>query len=408
MVVNVSLTELSGMKIILGVTGGIAAYKSAELLRLLVASGASVRVVMTPAAVAFVSPLTFQALSGKPVHLELLDPVQESGMGHIELARWADKIVVAPASADFIARLRGGFADDLLTTVCLASKAPIVLVPAMNQAMWANAATRDNAETLVSRGLSLLGPVSGVQACGDTGLGRMMEPADIVSSLLDEQLPEINLEGLTVVVSAGPTREPIDPVRFLTNRSSGKMGYAICEAAKALGARVVLVSGPTSLSVPDVSSVQRVDTAEEMYQAVMAHISEAHIYVGTAAVSDFTPVLTETSKIKKGNGNMILEFKKTRDILAEIAVLPRRPFLVGFAAETGDLAANARDKLLKKSLDMVAANQVGPGIGFDTDENELMVYWNGGEQSIAFASKKRVATQLMELVAKKYHAKYST
>lgn len=400
------MNELTGQKILLGVTGGIAAYKAAELVRLLRGAGADVRVIMTRAATAFVTPLTFQALSGHPVPLELLDSDAESAMGHIHLARWADRILIAPASADVIARLRVGLADDLLTTVCLAATAPLLLAPAMNQAMWQHAATQENIAVLKSRGVSLLGPAEGEQACGEVGPGRLLEPAAIVESLVG-QPGEFAMARLRVLISAGPTREPIDPVRYLTNRSSGKMGYALAQSAMALGAKVTLVSGPTALVPPTGAEVVPVDTAANMYEAVLARAGRADIYIGAAAVADYAPD-TVPHKMKKDADSLALNLVKTRDILAAVSALPgSRPFTVGFAAETQNLEGYARSKLAAKALDMVAANQVGAGVGFDVDDNALYVCWPGGETRLPTAPKSTLAHQLLTLIADRYHAQHS-
>ena len=399
------MSALNGQKILLGVTGGIAAYKAAELVRLLRGKGAEVRVIMTRAATAFVTPLTFQALSGHPVHLELLDSDAESAMGHIHLARWADRILIAPASADVIARLRAGLADDLLTTVCLAATAPLLLAPAMNQAMWQHAATQENIAVLKSRGVGMLGPAEGVQACGEAGPGRLVEPAAIVEALVG-QSGGAALAGLRVLISAGPTREPIDPVRYLTNRSSGKMGYALAQSALALGARVTLVSGPTALMPPAGAELVPVQTAANMYEAVLSLAEHADIYIGAAAVADYAPEALP-HKIKKDASSLALNLVKTRDILAAVSALPRsRPFTVGFAAETQHLETYARGKLIDKSLDMVAANQVGTGMGFDVDDNALYVCWPEGEMHLPTAPKSILAHQLLTLISDRYHAQY--
>jgi phosphopantothenoylcysteine decarboxylase/phosphopantothenate--cysteine ligase len=396
---------LAGKQLILGVTGGIAAYKAAELARLLRRAEARVHVVMTRSATAFVAPLTFQALSGNPVHLELLDPDEESAMGHISLARAADLILVAPATADFLAKLRAGLADDLLSTLCLAAEVPIAVAPAMNRAMWDNPATRDNIARLRDRGIRILGPAEGRQACGETGPGRMLEPGEICAAL-----PGIlgggALSGATVLISAGPTREPIDPVRYISNRSSGKMGYALAEAATAAGAGVILVSGPTALPAPGVRALIRVETAAEMYDAVLDRARSADIYIGAAAVADYRPVEAAPGKLKKDRDETVLKLRKTRDILAAVAALAsRRPFTVGFAAETDRLEDYARGKLAGKSLDMVAANWVGRGEGgFDADDNALFVCWKGGERRLPLAPKRQLAEQLITLVAERYHA----
>jgi phosphopantothenoylcysteine decarboxylase/phosphopantothenate--cysteine ligase len=401
-----TVAHLAEKNILLGVTGGIAAYKAAELTRLLAGAGASVRVVMTRAATAFVAPLTFQALSGNPVHLELLDTAEESAMGHISLARWADLILVAPATADFIARLRAGLADDLLSTLCLAATVPVALAPAMNRAMWDHPATRENVARLEQRGVRILGPAAGEQACGEVGPGRMLEPAQI-SEAASELLGGGLLAGLSILITAGPTREAIDPVRYISNRSSGKMGYALAEAASALGADVALVSGPTALPAPRVRELVRVESADDMYRAVMARAGTADVYIGAAAVADYAPVAQAPRKIKKSADEMTLSLRKTRDILASVAALERRPFTVGFAAETDRLEDYARGKLAAKSLDLVAANRVGPGLGFDTDDNTLFVCWKGGETLLPLAPKRTIAEQLLRLIAERYHAQDS-
>ena len=408
---------LSGSKILLGVTGGIAAYKAAELVRLLRGAGAEVRVVMTQAATAFVTPLTFQALSGNHVHQHLLDSTEESAMDHIRLARWADLILIAPATADFMARLSLGLADDLLATLCLATAAPIVLAPAMNQAMWRNPATQDNAAVLQRRGIRLLGPAEGAQACGETGPGRMLEPVEILASVEAGMLAtetalqagpgEGQLRGIRILISAGPTREPLDPVRYLSNRSSGKMGYALAAAAGAMGAEVVLVTGPTALPEPSVRELVHVETAQSMYEAVLARAGAADIYIGAAAVADYTPE-PAPHKIKKAADELTLKLVRTRDILAAVAKLAPRPFTVGFAAETQHLETYARGKLTDKSLDMVAANRVGEGQGFEVDENALFVCWPEGERYLPRAPKTTLAHQLLSLIADRYHAQHPT
>jgi phosphopantothenoylcysteine decarboxylase/phosphopantothenate--cysteine ligase len=328
------MVNLKGRKILLGVTGGIAAYKSAQLVRRLRETGAEVRVVMTPAARAFVSPLTFQALSGNPVRWKLLDPQAEAGMGHIELARWADLVLVAPASADFMARAAQGLADDLLTTLCLASAAPLVLAPAMNQQMWRHAATQANAALLQARGVVLLGPAAGEQACGDVGPGRMLEPEAILAALPVAEGATGPLAGVPLLITAGPTREPLDPVRFLSNRSSGRMGYALAEALARLGARVCLISGPVALDAPPGVERVLVETALEMQAAVLERVGEARIFVAAAAVADYRPVESAPAKIKKGQAELGLRLVRNPDILAQVAALPDAPFTLGFAAET--------------------------------------------------------------------------
>lgn len=398
------MPTLSGQKILLGVTGGIAAYKACELVRELKSRGSDVRVVMTPAAGEFVTPLSFQALSGHPVSQHLLDPDEESAMSHIALARWANHIVVAPASADFMARLAAGMADDLLSTLCLARTAPLTLAPAMNQAMWLNPATEANVATLKSRGVSFLGPADGSQACGETGPGRMLEPKDIADHLEGLILPG-PLSGVRVLVTAGPTREAIDPVRYLTNRSSGKMGYAVAEAALAAGATVTLVSGPTGLTPPKGTRLINVESAAAMHQAVMGEIDRVDLFIAAAAVADYAPK-SAPEKLKKSSATMALDLHRTPDILAEVAALAHRPFTVGFAAETEALEVHARQKLTTKKLDLIAANQVGDGVGFEVDDNALLVLWANGHQQLDKAPKPRLAERLISLIADHYHAKH--
>ncbi len=398
------MATLSGQKILVGVTGGIAAYKAAELVRELRARDADVRVVMTSGAQEFVTALTFQALTGQPVYRELFDLEEESAMGHITLARWPDQIVIAPASANFMARLAQGMADDLLSTLCLASRAPITLAPAMNQVMWLNAATQDNVAILKARGYRLLGPTEGAQACGETGPGRMLEPREIADHIASEA-PQGVLSGLRVLITAGPTREPIDPIRYLTNRSSGRMGYAIAEAAKAEGAEVTLVSGPTALPPPSGMVLQNVETAREMHDAVMQAVGQTDIFIGTAAVADYAPEPL-AQKMKKSTAELQLALQKTPDILATVAAGKDRPFTVGFAAETEALETYARQKLVEKDLDLIAANQVGQGLGFDTEDNALLVLWAQGQKQLSRAPKRLLANQLISLIADHYHAKH--
>jgi phosphopantothenoylcysteine decarboxylase/phosphopantothenate--cysteine ligase len=389
--------------IVLGVTGGIAAYKAADLVRRLRAAGAEVRVVMTRGAQAFVTPLTFQALSGEPVHTELLDAAAEAGMGHIELARWADLVLVAPATADFIARLAHGLADDLLTTVCLASAAPLVLAPAMNQQMWANAAVQANCAIVRERGVRLVGPETGSQACGDIGPGRMSEPADLVMALFPAAPFPATMAVLTgrhVVVTAGPTYEDIDPVRFIGNRSSGRMGFAVAAAAAEAGARVSLVAGPVRLETPP--GVERTDvrSAVEMRDAAVALARGADVFIGVAAVADYAPLQRAGQKIKKGAERLTLELASTPDVLAEVARLPDRPFTVGFAAETENLKEHALEKLSRKRLDMIAANRVGvEGGGFESERNEILLLSADGERNLGSGSKLELARLLIGAVA---------
>lgn len=389
---------MRGRQVLLGVTGGIAAYKSADLVRRLRETGADVRVVMTRGAQAFVTPLTFQAVSGNPVHTALLDDVSESGMGHIELARWADLVLVAPATASFIARLAHGLADDLLSTICLATTSPLVLAPAMNQQMWLNPATQANCAQLNERGVQMAGPATGGQACGETGPGRMMEPEDLVAFLCAASAPV--LAGKHVVVTAGPTYEDIDPVRYIGNRSSGRMGFAIAEAAARSGARVSLIAGPVNLATP--RGVQRTDvrSAREMRDAAVTLAASADVFIGVAAVADFTPEHPQTQKIKKGASKLEIGLVGTPDILSEVAGLKDRPFTVGFAAETEKLKEHALEKLSAKRLDMIAANRVGQAdLGFDSEYNEILVLAPGYEKHLGTGSKQKLAHLLMEEVA---------
>lgn len=388
-------------RILLGVTGGIAAYKSAELVRRLRERGAEVQVVMTAAATAFITPLTLQALSGRPVRTGLMDPQAEAAMSHIELARWAECLLIAPASADFIARLAHGLADDLLSTVCLASEAPLVVAPAMNRVMWQHPATQANCAVLAARGVRLLGPAAGEQACGEVGAGRMLEPMALVEALKVTP-PAVDLRGLTVLVTAGPTREPLDPVRFLTNRSSGKMGYAVAEAARDAGAEVLLVSGPVHLPAPAGVICMRVETAEAMRAAVLQHIAAADLFIATAAVADYRPAMRAADKIKKNGEPLTLTLEPTPDILAEVAGQPERPFTVGFAAETERLAEYAEAKRRRKNIDMIAANQVDDrGLGFDSDDNALTVFWEGGSLALTRQPKRALASALLALIAER-------
>jgi phosphopantothenoylcysteine decarboxylase / phosphopantothenate---cysteine ligase len=391
-------------RVLLGVTGGIAAYKAPELVRRLTERSCEVQVVMTGGAKQFVTPLTFEAVSGRRVRDDLWDPAAEAAMGHIELARWADIVVVAPATAHFMAELAGGFAADLLSTLCLATTAPVVLAPAMNQAMWANPAVQANRGLLESRGIRFIGPAEGDQACGETGPGRMAEPLAIAGALLDGpgRLRLRSLAGLKVVITAGPTREPIDPVRYITNRSSGKMGFAVAVAAREAGADVVLVSGPVSLATP--AGVRRVDveTAEQMYKKVHEEIASTDIFVGCAAVSDYRPEKIAPQKIKRGAAEMELALVRSPDTLASVAALPKPPFTVGFAAETQEVPKHAREKLERKRVDMIAANQVGPDCGFDRETNALTVFWQGGEVALGEGSKPVLARRLVELVGERY------
>ena len=397
--------ETPSRQIVVGLSGGIAAYKSPDLVRRLRESGHSVRVVMSRGAAHFITPLTLQAVSGHPVHTHLLDPSAEAAMGHIELARWADLVLIAPATAHFLAKLRQGMADDLLSTLCLATEAPIAVAPAMNRQMWHHQATRDNVAVLARRGALVLGPGEGAQACGETGPGRMLAPEAIAAEVAHWLAARGMLAGVGVLVTAGPTREPLDPVRFLSNHSSGRMGYALAEAAQSAGARVTLVSGPTAMAPP--GRVERVEvmTAAEMRDAVMDRVGGASILIAAAAVADHRPAVYRERKIKKNGANETLLLAPNPDILAEVALLPERPFTVGFAAETDDLEANARTKLEAKSLDLIAANRVdGPGVGFEAEDNALDVYWRSGGLRLGYKSKRALAQELVSLIAQHYRA----
>lgn len=392
-------------RVLLGVSGGISAYKACELVRRLRERDVEVRVVMTQAAAHFVTATTLQALSGQPVRDSLWDEAAEAAMGHIELARWADAIVVAPASADLIARLAHGLADDLLSTVCLASDRPLWLAPAMNRLMWTHPATQANVALLAARGVRLLGPGSGAQACGEVGEGRMLEPADIAGALLAPAALHAALDGLRVLVSAGPTREDLDPVRYLGNRSSGRMGFAAAGAAAAAGAEVTLVAGPVVLPTP-AGVARRIDvrSALQMHAAMIEQARGADIVIAAAAVADYRPTQTSTHKLKKQGGPLMLELVENPDIVRDLAAVRPRPFLVGFAAETEDLETHARAKLAAKGLDMIAANEVGHALGIDTDDNALRVFWKDGHAELPRAGKDVLGRQLLALVAQRYEA----
>ena len=398
--------RLNKKRVLLGVTGGISAYKSTFLVRLLRKNGADVRVVMTKNACEFVTPLTFQALSSKPVHTELLDLDTESAMGHIKLAKWADLIIIAPASANFIARYANGFAADLLSTLCLATDSPVAIAPAMNQQMWLNEATQENIKKIKERGVAVIGPDSGEQACGDEGPGRMTEPEEITTFLAKIFQTDI-LTGSRLLVTAGPTREAIDPVRFLSNRSSGRMGYALASAAVEAGADVTLVSGPVNIEPVGVEKIIYVTSAEEMCASVMEKINTVDIFISVAAVADYYLQNFSKNKIKKINDSYQLMLHKTPDILAKVAALDNAPFTVGFAAETENLKFNAIEKLHSKNLNMIAANQVGKTIGIDSEENALSVFWKSGEMKFSLNSKNKLARDLIKLIASRYNEKNS-
>jgi phosphopantothenoylcysteine decarboxylase / phosphopantothenate---cysteine ligase len=395
---------MQGKRILLGVTGGIAAYKSPDLVRRLRERGAEVQVVMTASAREFVTATTFQAVSGRPVRTDLWDAAAEAAMGHIELARWAEVVLIAPATADFLARLAAGQADDLLTTLCLATEAPVAVAPAMNHIMWANAATRANVETLQRRGIHIFGPGSGNQACGEVGEGRMLEPLELVDRVAGLPNGSGPLVGRRVLISAGPTRERIDPVRFISNRSSGKMGFAVAQAAREAGAEVVLVSGPVSLPTPP--GVRRIDveSAADMLAAVLKEVEGTDIFISTAAVADYRPARPADQKIKKTSDTLDLCMERTSDVLATVAARPDRPFVVGFAAETESVEQNARLKLLKKNLDMIAANEVGHDKAFDCEDNQLIVLWRNKRHELGKASKLALARELVALIAESFVA----
>ncbi|MBM7456330.1 phosphopantothenoylcysteine decarboxylase/phosphopantothenate--cysteine ligase [Oceanisphaera litoralis] len=401
---------LTGKRILIGLSGGIAAYKSAELVRRLKERHAEVRVVMTESAKSFITPLTLQAVSGEPVSDALLDPAAEAGMGHIELAKWADLVLIAPASANTLARLAAGLADDLLTTLCLATPAPVAVAPAMNQQMYRHHATQDNLATLARRHTLVWGPAQGAQACGDVGPGRMLEPMELVALIEQHFAPASQpkaqpLAGVRLMLTAGPTREALDPVRFISNHSSGKMGFALAAAAAELGAEVTLISGPVALVTP--TGVQRLDveSAAQMHAAVMAGIDTQHIFIACAAVADYAPKTVASHKIKKTAADtMVIELTKNPDIVANVAALPNKPFTVGFAAETRDVEKYARDKLDRKGLDMIAANNVATaGQGFNADDNALTVFWPTGQTELPLAGKAELARHLITLIAEKYH-----
>ncbi len=394
------MAHLFNRNVLLGVSGGIAAYKSAELVRQLQELGATVRVIMTRGAREFITPLTLQALSGHPVHTELLDEEAEQGMGHIELARWADLLLIAPATADLIARLAAGRGDDLLTTVALATSAPKLVAPAMNQQMWRDPATTANVDTLEQRGFRMVGPAAGEQACGDVGPGRMEQPpaiAEAAAALFTSGL----LAGKRVVITAGPTREALDPVRYISNHSSGKMGYSLARAAADAGARTTLVSGPVNLEVPEHIECRRVESAVQMLEVCQELVPDCDIFIACAAVADYRPAEVQDHKIKKGaEDSTTLVLIKNPDIVATIAGSAEKPFTVGFAAETQDVLGYAREKMQRKGLDMIIANDVSQGeIGFNSNDNEVTVIWTDGEKALARANKSAIARQIVELIA---------
>lgn len=399
---------LTDKHILLGISGGIAAYKIPDLVRRLREHGAVVQVVMTSAACEFITPLTLQAVSGQRVHTQLLDATAESAMSHITLARWADVVLVAPATADFLAKLTYGFADDLLSTLCLATTAPIVVAPAMNQQMWYAPATQENCQRLQQRGLKLIGPTVGSQACGEIGAGRMVEPTELVAQLRAVFTPQ-RLQGQRVLITAGPTRENLDAVRFISNRSSGKMGYALAHAAQNAGANVTLVSGPVALTPPWGVKTFSVYSAQMMLETVLAQIAETDIFIAAAAVADYRPIQQVSHKIKKQAPTLTISLERTTDILATVADLPTPPFTVGFAAETEAVVDYARDKLQRKKLAMIIANQVGiEGVGFESDENAAVVVWAEGELELPRCAKSLLAEQLLEIISQRFWEKRST
>ena len=395
--------KLTGKRFVIGITGGIAAYKTIELIRLLRKAGAEVRVVLTPAAAEFVTPLTLQAISGNVVSQSLLDPHAEFAMGHIELAKWANAVLIAPASADFIARFSVGMANDLLSTICLATCAPIFLAPAMNQQMFHQSITQQNLTALKARGVRLIGPNSGVQACGDVGAGRMSEPTEIFTALSDFFVQSQDLRDLSVAITAGPTREAIDPVRYISNHSSGKMGFALATAFAERGANVTLISGPVNLLTPQ--NVTRVDvtSAQEMCQAALKSAVENQIFIGCAAVADYRLAEVSAQKIKKSGEELSLKLIRNPDIISAVAHLSEnRPFTVGFAAETQNLADYAQDKLQRKNLDMICANDVSDGQAFNTDENMLQLFWKTGGKTLSLKSKTDLARELATEIVARY------
>ena len=398
---------LAGKKIVLGVSGGIAAYKTPELVRRLRERGAEVRVAMTEAAKAFITPLSLQAVSGFPVSDSLLDPAAEAAMGHIELGKWADLVILAPATADLIARVAAGMANDLVTTICLATPSPVAVVPAMNQQMYRNVATQHNIELLAARGLHIWGPDSGSQACGDVGPGRMLDPLEIVELAVNHFAPVNDLQHLNIMITAGPTRERLDPVRYITNDSSGKMGFAVAAAASARGARVTLVAGPVALPTP--AGVERIDieSALEMEAAVQQRAQQQHIFIGCAAVADYRAETISSEKIKKQGDELTLKMVKNPDIVAGVAALvENRPYVVGFAAETNNVEEYARQKRLRKNLDLICANDVSlAGQGFNSDTNALHLFWQEGDKVLPLERKALLGQRLLDEIVTRYDEK---
>ncbi|WP_312273407.1 bifunctional phosphopantothenoylcysteine decarboxylase/phosphopantothenate--cysteine ligase CoaBC [Pseudescherichia sp.] len=399
--------SLAGKKIVLGVSGGIAAYKTPELVRRLRDRGAEVRVAMTEGAKAFITPLSLQAVSGYPVSDSLLDPAAEAAMGHIELGKWADLVILAPATADLIARVTAGMANDLVTTICLATPSPVAVVPAMNQQMYRNAATQHNLSVLAARGLLLWGPDSGSQACGDVGPGRMLDPLAIVDLAAAHFSPVKTLQHLNIMITAGPTQELLDPVRYITNKSSGKMGFAIAAAAARLGANVTLVSGPVALPTP--AGVKRVDvvTALEMEAAVQAQVQSQQIFIGCAAVADYRAAAVADEKIKKQGDEITIKMVKNPDIVAGVAALStNRPYVVGFAAETNNVEEYARQKRIRKNLDLICANDVSDeNQGFNSDSNALHLFWQDGDKVLPLERKALLGQLLLDEIVTRYDEK---
>lgn len=404
------MMSLAGKKIVLGVSGGIAAYKTPELVRRLREHGADVRVAMTEAAKAFITPLSLQAVSGYPVSDSLLDPAAEAAMGHIELGKWADLVILAPATADLIARVASGMANDLVSTICLAMPAPVAVLPAMNQQMYRAAATQHNLEVLASRGLFIWGPDSGSQACGDVGPGRMLDPLVIVDKAAAHFAAVNDLRHLNIMITAGPTREPLDPVRYISNHSSGKMGFAIAAAAARRGANVTLVSGPVSLPTPPF--VKRVDviTALDMEAAVQAAVQQQHIFISCAAVADYRAETIASEKIKKQaaqGDELLIKMVKNPDIVAGVAALSdNRPYVVGFAAETNNVEEYARQKRIRKNLDLICANDVSlSNQGFNSDKNALHLFWQDGDKVLPLERKELLGQLLLDEIVTRYDEK---
>ena len=399
------MSALLGKSLLVIVTGGIAAYKTPDIVRRVKDKGADVRVVMTTAAKEFITPLTLQAISGNDVRTELFDSAAELAMGHIELARWCDAIVVIPASADFISKLSHGRSDDLAGAVCLAAAVPILVAPAMNQQMWKHSATQANLRILMDRGVSICGPGVGSQACGEFGPGRL-EETDVVVDRIETLFRSEDLSGLQVLMTVGPTIEPIDPVRFITNHSSGKMGLALGAACAEAGANVFVVLGPTREAIPSNIDFERVDSARGMFSSVNKRVAGADIFIATAAVADYRPATVSDGKMKRSNESKTLELIPNPDILRSVASASKPPFTVGFAAETENLSLNAKTKLGAKGVDMMVGNLVGQtGTGFNADENELEVHWHTGLRKLARKTKSRLAKELVELISERYRAK---